>query len=97
MQDDFAALDLLSIDAFGPSSAAVAGGKKKGFGGKGRKAAKAAKAKRGLTALLPVLAVKAPSPSQLQALQGWPVTLSWPTREFTLPDLWANRLDGPAS
>lgn len=86
MHDDFSALDLLSIGGFRLSSAPLpAVGKKKRFVRNRRKPA--AHVKRGFTAFLPLLGGKLRRPSYFRMLQGWPVSLSWPTKEFTTPDL----------
>jgi len=110
MHDDFSALDLLSMGGFRLSSApATAGaGKRKRLGGKrhiGRGGMEkravmwVAKTgvKRGLTAFLPMLGVKKQPFGKLGSFQGWPVALSWPTKEFTTPDLWVEGTDRPAS
>lgn len=88
MDDDFSALDLLSIGGFRLSSAplpATEHKKKKRFVDKRRKAK--GHAKRGFAAFLPLLGGKMRRPAYFRVLEGWPITLSWPTKEFTMPDL----------
>jgi len=67
VHDDFCALDLLSIEAFGLYPAVKAK----------RKQAKLAK--RRLASLLPLLGRKAKKAPEA-GLQGWAVPLSWPSR-----------------
>jgi hypothetical protein len=81
MRDNFGALDILSASAFHWSS-------KKKLGKKIKQAllalprrAKNSKAQRPLTNLVPNLAEKVKKPRINAALQGWPVTLSWPADE----------------
>ncbi|PKU21925.1 hypothetical protein [Telmatospirillum siberiense] len=86
MQDDFSALDLLSIGGFRLSSAPLPPvEKKKRFVGYRHKPK--AHAKRGLASFLPLLGRKLRRPSHFRVLEGWPVSLSWPTKEFSTPDL----------
>ncbi|MDR3438776.1 hypothetical protein [Telmatospirillum sp.] len=96
MHDDFSALDLLSMGGFRLSSSPkeIVVGKKKRFAGKHRSSGIGAK--RGLTALFPILGAKMRHRGKSR-LQGWPIALSWPTKEFTTPDLWVDSLDRPAS
>jgi hypothetical protein len=94
MHDDFSALDLLSMGGFrlSPVPPEVTVGKKRRFVMKRRTAA-TNPAKRGLAAIFPMFGVKMRRPATLRALQGWPVALSWPTKEFTTPDLEGDPLD----
>jgi hypothetical protein len=95
MHDDFSALDLLSIGGFRLSSAPVLlpVRKKKRFVGHRHKSNSLAK--RGLTAFLPLLGGKIGRPGYFRVLQGWPIALSWPTKEFTTPDLSVDLPDRP--
>lgn len=97
MDDDFSALDLLSIGGFRLSSGPVEKStrKKRRFIPHRRKPNAAAK--RAITALLPLFGGKMRRPGGLRSLQGWPVPLSWPTKEFTTPDLWGDQGDRPLS
>lgn len=90
MDDDFSALDLLSIGGFRLSSGSteVPPPKRKRFV-RGRHQPRTP-AKRAITALLPLFGGKIRKQGQFRSLQGWPVPLSWPTREFTTPDLWVD-------
>ncbi len=87
MHDDFSALDLLSIGGFRLSSAPmeVPVRKKKRFVGSRRKSQ--THAKRGFTAFLPLLGGRIGRAPYFRMMQGWPVALSWPSKEFTTPDL----------
>lgn len=85
MQDDFAALDLLSVGAFAPAShsARASREKKKRFGKFG-KAAKITKS-REVNDFLPLIQSKLGPLPKSEDLQGWPVTLSWPGQEKPAP------------
>jgi hypothetical protein len=97
MQDDFSALDLLSIGGFRLSSVPPEGParKKKRFVGHRHK--KHISGKRGISAFLPMLGGKIRRSVPFGGLEGWPMALSWPTKEFTMPDLSVDSLDRPAS
>jgi hypothetical protein len=97
MQDDFSALDLLSIGGFRLSSVPPMAPvrKKKRFVGHRHKSN--ASGKRGFAAFLPLLGGKIRRPGAFGGLQGWPMALSWPTKEFATPDLSVDSLDRPAS
>ncbi|MTJ81947.1 MAG: hypothetical protein F8N37_13165 [Telmatospirillum sp.] len=95
MHDDFSALDLLSMGGFRLSSLPPErAGKKKRFIRNRRPAV--VSAKRGLTAILPMLGARMQRFGKGSRLQGWPVALSWPTREFTTPDLMQDTLERPS-
>lgn len=96
MLDDFSALDLLSIGGFRLSSGPVEAPppKKKRFGD--RRKSKTG-AKRRLVALLPLIGSKIDRPGGFRGLAGWPVPLSWPTKEVVHPDLWVDQNDRPPS
>jgi hypothetical protein len=97
MHDDFSALDLLSIGGFRLSSAPLEAPvrKRKRFVGNRRKSN--AQAKHRFTAFLPLLGGKIRRPGPFRGFQGWPIALSWPTKEFTTPDLTVDALDHPIS
>ncbi len=96
MHDDFSALDLLSIGGFRLSSAPLQtpSHKKKRFVGSRRKSN--GHVKRGFAAFLPLLGGKMRRPAYFRVLEGWPIILSWPTKEFTMPDLSVDLPDRPA-
>lgn len=99
MHDDFSALDLLSIGGFrlSPAPLPPTDNDKRRFVGRHRRPT--AHAKRGLADFLPLFKGKGKRarPSHVRALRGWPVSLSWPTKEFTLPDLSVDLPERPAS
>jgi hypothetical protein len=97
MHDDFSALDLLSVGGFRLSSAPIEAParKRKRFVGNRRKPN--APVKRGFAAFFPLLGGKMRRPGPFRGFQGWPIALSWPTKEFVTPDLSVDPLDRPAS
>jgi hypothetical protein len=96
MLDDFSALDLLSIGGFRLSSGPieVPPTKKKRFGS--RRKSKSG-AKRRLVSFLPLIGSKIYRPGGFRGLAGWPITLSWPTKEVVYPELWSDQNDRPIS
>jgi hypothetical protein len=95
MQDDFSALDLLSIGGFRLSSVPPQGPvrKKKRFVGHRHKSNVAGK--RGFSSFFPLFGGKIRRSAPFGRLQGWPMSLSWPTKEFDTPDLGIDYLDRP--
>jgi hypothetical protein len=76
MRDDFNALDFLSCGGFRFSAQPDSRPKKKRFGLRRKKV----KAKRKFPKLFPFHAGKKAARSG--SLEGWPVTLSWPTHDL---------------
>jgi hypothetical protein len=90
MHDDFSALDVLSCGGFRWSSRPLPPTRqrvKKALFSLRRRTSKPA-VKRRFTALLPMLAAKMRRPEGRRGLQGWPVALSWPTRD--VPNGWGD-------
>jgi hypothetical protein len=87
MHDDFSALDLLSCGGFRLSAAPAEAptGKKRHFL-QNRKPTSTGK--RRLAFLLPLLGGKIRRRVDARNLQGWPVPLSWPTKDIASRDTW---------
>jgi len=102
VNDDFGALDLLSMGGFKLSSSPfeVPGKKKKKKKGKRTKNrhTPAVAAKRGLAEFLPLIGGKLRRDNKQRNLQGWPVPLSWPTdADVANVDLWGDHGSRPLS
>ena len=102
VNDDFGALDLLSMGGFKLCSSSVEmplkKKKKKGKRTKNRHQPVIA-AKRGLAEILPMIGGKLRRAGKQRNLQGWPVPLSWPTdaEAASVVDLWADHGSRPLS
>jgi hypothetical protein len=93
VNDDFGALDLLSMGGFKLCSTPFEAPRKKKKKGKRTKNRHqpAIAAKRGLAEILPLIGGKLRRPRKQNGLQGWPVSLSWPTEaEVASVDLWSD-------
>lgn len=97
MMDDFSALDLLSMGGFKLSPTPIKPkGPKLRFLGKRRKPQAAAK--RRLAQFLPLIGRKFHLDGKTRwDLQGWPVALSWPSKEIAQVDPWADHGNAPHS
>jgi hypothetical protein len=99
VNDDFSALDLLSIGGYRLSSTPkdlVVSPKKKRFGG--RRRPQAAAAKRGFAQILPMIGRKLARPASPRHFQGWSMRLSWaPGIQATRLDLWKDQDGRPLS
>ena len=97
VNDDFSALDFLTVGGFRLSSSPAdlqRPAKKKRFAGLHRK--HKAPAKRRLTELLPMLGRKLVMPMASKTaskLGGWPVALSWPRQEARVMPNWEEASD----
>ena len=99
MLDDFSALDFLSMDGFNlatiPSD--MTPRKKKKRKTKARNKV-GVSAKKRLAEILPMLSGRIGHKNQIQPnLQGWSMTLSWPTKETVPVDLWGDHGKHPLS
>ena len=103
MLDDFSALDFLSVEGFNLATvpADTTRRKKKRSSLKDHKAVAGLVPKDHFILLFPLLGnhlrSKKKKKQKKQALQGWPVSLSWPTKETVPVDLWGDHGNFPLS
>ena len=85
--DDFSALDLLSCGGFRLSAGLAetpVPQKKRFFDRRPRRSG----SKGRLASLLPLISRKLPRSNSSKGLKGWPIALSWPTKEVISQELW---------